>query len=54
MIRGSAFSELLMCSGGVRSILSLPLVARCQETIDECIWSMFAFMSVVATAWGSV
>ena len=26
-------SELLMCGGGVRSILLLPLVARCLETI---------------------
>ena len=27
-----------MCGGGVRSILLLPLVARCLETIDMCIW----------------
>ena len=26
---GSLSSELLMCGGGVRSILFLPLVARC-------------------------
>ena len=26
-----------MCRGGVRSILLLPLVARCIETIDVCI-----------------
>ena len=32
--RGSISSELLMCSGGVRSILLLPLVAICLETID--------------------
>ena len=25
----------------------LPLVARCLETIDVCIWCMFVFMSVV-------
>ena len=31
--------------GGVRSILLLPLVARCLETIDVCIWRMFVFMS---------
>ena len=31
--RGSICSELLMCGGGVRSILLLPLVARCLETI---------------------
>ena len=47
-------SELLMCSGGVRSILLLPLVARCLETIDVCIWRMFVFMSVVVTVWRSV
>ena len=32
--RGSLSSDLLMCGGGVRSILLLPLVARCIETID--------------------
>ena len=52
--RGSLFSELLVCGGGVRSILLLPLVARCLETIDVCIWRMFVFMSVVVTVWGSV
>ena len=52
---GSLSSELLMCGGGVRSILLLPLVARCLETIDVCIiWHMFVFMSVVVTVWGSV
>ena len=40
MRRGSISSELLMCGGGVRSILVLPLVARCIETIDVCIWRM--------------
>ena len=30
----------------MRSILLLPLVARCLETIDVCIWRMFVFMSV--------
>ena len=39
-----------MCGGGVRSMLLFPLVARCLETIDVCIWRMFVFMSV----WGSV
>ena len=33
--RGSI--ELIMCGGGVRIILLLPLVARCLETIDVCI-----------------
>ena len=37
----------------MRSILSLP-VARCLETIDECIWCMFVFMSVVVIVWVSV
>ena len=37
----------------MRRILLLPLVARCLETIDVCIWRMFVFMSVV-TVWGSV
>ena len=52
--RGSLSSELLMCGGGVRSILLLPLVARCLETIDVCIWRMIVFMSVVVTVWGSM
>ena len=52
--RGSLSSELLMCDGGVRSILLLPLVARCLETKDVCIWCMFVFMSVVVTVWGTV
>ena len=37
----------------MRSILLLPLVARCIETIDICIWRMFVFMSVVIV-WGSL
>ena len=36
MRRGSLSSELLMCGGGVRSILLLSLVARCLETINVC------------------
>ena len=47
--RGSLSSELLMCGGGVRSILLLSLVARCLETIDVCRWCMFVCMSVVVT-----
>ena len=50
----SLSSELLVGGGGVRSILLLPLVARCLETIDVCIWRMFVFMSIVVTSWGSV
>ena len=49
MRRGSLSSELLVCGGGVRSILLLSLVARCLETIDDhvCIWRMFVFKYVV-------
>ena len=43
-----------MCGGGLLSILLLPLVARCLETIDVYIWRRFVFMSVVVTGWGSV
>ena len=32
--RGSISSELIICGGGVQSILLLPLMARRQETID--------------------
>ena len=52
VVSGSIYSELLMYGGGVRSILLLPLVARCLETIDVCIWRMFVFMSVVVIVWG--
>ena len=52
--RGSLSSELLICGGGVCSILLLPLVARCLETIDVCIWHMFCFKYVAVTVWGSV
>ena len=52
--RGSLSSELIVCGEGVRSMLLLPLVAKCLETIDVCIWCMFVFMSVVVTVWGSV
>ena len=52
--RGSISSELLMGGGGVRSILLLPLMARCIETIDVCIWRMFVFMSVEGLCGGSV
>ena len=47
---GSISSVLLMCGGGVHSILLLPLVARCLETIYVCI----CHMSVVVTVCGSV
>ena len=51
--RGSI--ELIICGGGVRNIFLLPLVDRCLETIDVCIWrNVFVFMSVVVTVWGSV
>ena len=38
--QGGISSELLMCGGGVHSILLLPLVAICLETIDVCIWHL--------------
>ena len=38
MRRGSISSELIMCGGGVRSILLLHIVARFLETIYVCIW----------------
>ena len=34
--------------------LLVPLVARCLDTIDVCIWRMIVFMSLVVTMWGSV
>ena len=51
--RGSISSELLMCDVGVRSILVLPLVARCLETIDVCIWRRpwFAIFTCYALAY---
>ena len=51
MRRGNISSELLLCCGVVCSYFLLPLVARCLETIDACIWRMFVFMSVVVTVW---
>ena len=33
-----------MYGGGVRSILLLPLVARCLETIDVYIWCYIMFV----------
>ena len=53
-MRGSISSELLMCGGGVHSILLLFLVARCVETLDVCIYRICVFMFVVVTVWGSV
>ena len=39
--RGSLSSELLVCGGGVRSILLLPIVARCLET--RCMYMAHEF-----------
>ena len=50
--RESTSSELLMCGGGVYSILLFTLVANSLETIDVCIRRMFVFMSVIVTVWG--
>ena len=51
---GSISSELLMCGGGVRTVLLLPPLARCIERTDVCIWRMFVFMSVLVIVWVSV
>ena len=50
MRQGSISPELLMCGGGVRSILLLALVARCIDIIHVCIWRMVVCMSSVITA----
>ena len=52
--RESISSVLIMCGGGVHTILLLPLVARCLDTIDVGIWRKFVIMSVVVTVWGYV
>ena len=52
--KGETGKSLFMCGGGLHSIFLLPLVTRCIETIDVCIWRMFVFMFVVVTVWGSV
>ena len=52
--QGSISSELVMCGGGVCSILLLPHVTRCLDTIDVCIWCKYVFMYVVVTGWRSV
>ena len=36
----------------MRNILLLPLMVRCLETIDVCIWRMFLCMSGVVTVRG--
>ena len=54
MRRGSISSELLVCGGGMCSNLLLPLVARCLETIDVCIWRMFVSYVCCMTMWRSV
>ena len=48
MSRGSIASELLMSGGGVHSILLLPLVARCLETIDVYIYVVTVSRSVAS------
>ena len=41
---GSISSELLMCGGGVRSIVLLPLVARCLEIIYIYVYGAFFYV----------
>ena len=45
--RGSLSSELIVCGGGVRSILLLSRVARCQLSL------LFAFQSMFISIWVS-
>ena len=52
VMQGSISSGLLMCGGGTRSILLLPRVARCLETIDVCIWRMFVLCLLWCLCWG--
>ena len=55
--RGSISSELLMCGGGVCSILLLPLVARCMYMVHVCfmsVWGSGNVCSVVAIVKDSV
>ena len=47
-------SEVLMCGGGVRSILLLRLWLDACMYVDVFICRMPVFMSVVVTVWGSV
>ena len=55
--RGSNSSELLMFGGGVRSILLLPLVARCLED-NRCIYvahvCFYVCCSDCVVVWGNV
>ena len=49
VMRGSVSSELLMCGGGVHSILVLiPKDNRCMYMAHVC------FMSVLVTVWGGL
>ena len=43
----SIFSELLMCGGGVRRIVLLPLVDRCLETIDVYVYGTCLFLCLL-------
>ena len=51
---GSIYSELLVCGGGVRSILLLPLVARCLEIMDVCILCFYVCCSDCVGVCGNV
>ena len=52
--RENLSSELLVCGGGLRSILLLSLVARYLETIEVYVYGACFLMSVIVTVWGSV
>ena len=49
--RRSISSELLMSGGGVRSMLLLPLVSRCLDTIDVCIWHVCFYVCCSNCVW---
>ena len=51
--RGNISSALLMCGGGVRSILVWPLVSRCLR-LYMYVYGACLFFSVAVTVWGSV
>ena len=50
----SEAGKYLYGAANVCRIFLLSLVARCIETIDVCIWSMFICVSIVVTVWRSV
>ena len=52
--QGRISSELILCGGAVRSILLLPLVARCLETIYVYIYMLHVCFHVCCSDCGNV